>query len=362
MELRDFRPHEHVTLRLSGNLTVIHGPNGSGKTSLLEAAGYLASLSSFRTATTGDLVRAGASCAIVRGEFSTANRTLLVETEIRPAPAKSRARLNRQVVRRAADLAEQLPVLTFQPDDLLVVKGPPSQRRAAIDGAVLSLHPAADAERRRLESCLRQRNALLRQIGHAPGGSLAADDRRSLDIWDDRLGEAAENWARRRRAVVRELEPRLERLFGLLAGVETPVRLSYEPTWLTSGLRAALSESRKEDLLRATTTVGPHRDDLLWELDYLPARTHASQGNQRALSLSLRLALGEAMTESTGEAPLLLLDDVFSELDPQRQQRLLELLPAGQILLATAGAVPPAERPAQMLHMEELAVTGATAP
>ena len=360
LEVTDFRLHKSVALRPSESLTVVHGPNGSGKTSLLEAVGYLASLSSFRGAGSADVIRAGASGAILRGEFAVGDRRLLVETEVRPAGERNRTQVNRQPLRRAAELQAQVPVLTFQPDDLLVVKGSPGARRDAIDGAIVSLHPRTAEDRRRLAVCLRQRNALLRQIGPGRAHGMDADSRRSLDIWDDRLAAAAETWADHRHRAVGELQPRMERLFRQLSGdAAVPVEMSYEPPWLTSGLQVALAEVRGEDLRRSVTTVGPHRDDLDWRLDRLPARTHASQGNQRSLSLALRLALHETMTEASGEPPLLLLDDVFSELDATRQERLLELLPAGQILLATAGEVPPAARPAQVLSIHELPATTA---
>lgn len=310
-------------------------------------------MTSFRGAGTADLVRAGASQAVLRGEFDVAGRRLLVETELRPAAGRNRTQVNRQALRRTAELREQLPVLTFQPDDLLVVKGSPGARRDAIDGAIESRRPRTAEDRRRLAACLRQRNALLRQIG--PGRRMDAGSARSLDIWDDRLAVAGETWAEHRRGAVSELQPRMERLFRELSGDSTSaVEMSYEPSWLAVGLRSALMEARGEDLQRAVTTVGPHRDDLDWRLDRLPARTHASQGNQRCLSLALRLALHQTMTEAAGAPPLLLLDDVFSELDPERQERLLALLPAGQILLATAGEVPPAARPAEVLWVEDL--------
>ena len=309
------------------------------------------------------MVRTGTSGAVLRGEFAVGDRRLLVETEVRPAGGRNRTQVNRQPLRRAAELQEQVPVLTFQPDDLLVVKGSPGARRDAIDDAIVSLHPRHAEDRRRQGACLRQRNALLRQVGGSRERHLDADTRRSLDIWDDRLAAAGETWAQHRRAAVEELRPRMERLFRDLAGDGAiPVGMSYEPPWLVSGLKAALTEARAEDLQRAVTTVGPHRDDLDWRLDRLPARTHASQGNQRCLSLALRLALHETMTESVGAPPLLLLDDVFSELDPARQERLLELLPAGQILLATAGDVPPGARPAQVLAVAELPAARTAAP
>ena len=355
MEASDFRLHESISLDPAEGLTVIRGPNGAGKTSLLEAVGYLASLASFRRAVASDVVRVGADAAIIRGEFSVSGRRLLVEVSIPAAGGRARVQVNRQPLRRAADLQEQLPVLTFQPDDLSIVKGPPSARRDAVDDAIVTLQPRTADERRRLAACLRQRNALLRQAGTLRVARLDDATRRSLDIWDDRLAAAAETWAEHRRRLVGELQPRMQRLFTQLSGGPgTPVGMTYEPQWLRSGLVAALTESRGEDLRRGVTTVGPHRDDIDWSLGDLAARTHASQGNQRGLSLAFRLALHEVLTETAKEPPLLLLDDVFSELDPVRGQRLLELLPAGQILLATAGDIPPAARSARVLSVGDL--------
>ncbi|MCY3785632.1 MAG: DNA replication and repair protein RecF [bacterium] len=353
MQASDFRLHESIEFRPAEGLTVVRGPNGAGKTSLLEAVGYLASLSSFRGAAAADLVRAGAPAAIIRGEFSTGGRRLLVEASV-PVAGRARVQVNRQPLHRAADLCEKLPVLVFQPDDLMIVKGPPAARRDAVDDAVVTLRPRVGEQRRRLTTCLRQRNALLRQAGAAK-----ADDatRRSLDVWDDRLGEAADAWAGHRRWVIGELQPRMERFFGRLTGAAAaPVEMSYEPRWLERGLAAALAESREEDLRRGVTTVGPHRDDIEWRVGPLAARTHASQGNQRSLALAYRLALHEALS-AAGE-PLLLLDDVFSELDAARTERLLELLPAGQTVLATAGDIPPAARPALVVSVSELPAAG----
>lgn len=363
MEASDFRLHERIALRPAEGLTVVRGPNGAGKTSLLEAVGYLASLASFRGAAAADLVRTGAETAVVRGEFSAAGRRLLVEASVPGTGGRGKVQVNRQPLRRAADLQEQLPVLTFQPDDLMIVKGSPGARRDALDEAIVTLEPRRGEERRRLASCLRQRNALLRQVGTARPEQLDDTTRRSLDVWDDRLAASAETWAGRRRRVITELLPRMQRLFGRLSGGATaPVGMSYEPEWLTGGLAGALAAARGEDLRRGVTTVGPHRDDIEWRLDHLPARTHASQGNQRALALAFRLALHEALAEVAAEPPLLLLDDVFSELDPARGQRLLELLPAGQILLATAGDVPAGARPARLLQVADLAAAPARTP
>jgi DNA replication and repair protein RecF len=354
----DFRLYETVSLQPAEGLTVIRGPNGTGKTSLLEAAGYLASLSSFRGATTAELVRTGTASAVVRGEFAAGERRLLVEMRLPSGGGRTRVQVNRQPLRRAADLQEEVHVQAFQPDDLTIVKGPPGARRDAIDDAIVSLRPRAGEERRRLAACLRQRNALLRQAGAGSRGAMDEAAARSLDVWDDRLAAAAEVWAERRTWVVGELAPRLQRLFAELAGDTTArIDMTYAPEWLRAGMTAALAESRSDDLLRAMTTVGPHRDDVEWRLDGLATRTHASQGNQRSLALAFRLAVQEALTEAAGTPPLLLLDDVFSELDPLRQARLLDMLPAGQILLATAGQIPVGARPSQVVSVADLVAT-----
>lgn len=298
---------------------------------------------------------------MLRGEFLAGGRRLLVEVDLPAAGGRVRVQVNRQPLRRAAELQEQLPVLTFQPDDLRIVKGPPAARRDALDEAIVTLRPRTGSERRRLAACLRQRNALLRRPANGRRGAMDETTLRSLEVWDDRLAAAAELWAQHRTWAVEELGPRMQRLFAQLTGREAAaVEMSYQPEWLTKGMTVALAESRSEDLLRAMTTVGPHRDDVEWRLGGLLARTHASQGNQRSLALAFRLAIQEALAEVAGEPPLLLLDDVFSELDPARGERLLDMLPAGQILLATAGEVPAAARPSRVLSVTELVGAGST--
>ena len=300
-------------------------------------------------------MRVGAAAAVLRGEFIVHERRVLVEVTVPAAGGRTQVQVNRQPLRRAADLHEQVQVLVFQPDDLVTVKGPPGGRRDALDDAVVALQPRTAEQRRRLMSCLRQRNALLRQAAVSRRGNIDETTERSLDVWDDRFAAAGETWAHNRRVVLAELEPRMARLFGRLAGTaDGTVSLSYEPGWLASGLAAALAAARSEDLQRAITTVGPHRDDVEWQLNGMAARTHASQGNQRSLSLAFRLAVHEALTDATGEPPLLLLDDVFSELDPPRQERLLALLPPGQILLATTGEIPAGARPDEVLAVNDL--------
>lgn len=288
-----------------------------------------------RGATTETMVRVGAERAVVRAEATRGPRELLIEAEI-AARGRSRIQLNRQPVKRRRDLLEALAVTVFSPDDLVLVKGGPSERRSWLDEAVVGLDSHADALRADVDRILKQRNALLKQAR----GRLDDAAGLTLDVWDDRFVRAGEALAHRRREVLTALEPQIRQAYQDLAGRDLPVGASYQADWSTTGLAAALVDAREADLRRGITTVGPHRDEVVLTLDGLPARTHASQGEQRSLALALRLAVHRAIAERTGESPILLLDDVFSELDESRTEALLAHLPPGQTLLTTAGPLP----------------------
>lgn len=333
--LTDFRSYETAEVSFDPGLTAVLGPNGQGKTNLLEAIAYLATLGSFRGAPTDALVRAGAERAIVRAEAEREGRELLIEAEI-SINGRNRAQLNRQPLRRARDLLGALRVVVFSPDDLSLVKGSPGERRTYLDDTLVALHPRYDQARGDLERILRQRSSLLKQSG----GRLTAEIELTLDVFDAKLVEAGEYLARARRDLVAELEPVLAAAYQAVASDPAPVSAVYEPQWMAGGLAAALVEARRDDLRRGVSTVGPHRDDLDLMLDGLPARTHASQGEQRSLALAMRLAAHEVITRRTDTPPVLLLDDVFSELDPDRSAALLAALPAGQTVLTTASGLP----------------------
>lgn len=347
--LTDFRNHHEADLSLAPGLTVLRGANGAGKTNVLEAVGYLADLSSFRGAGPEALVRQGCDSAVVRGELSRGGRSLLVEAEIRVG-GRSRATLNRQPVRRVTDLREALGVTVFSPDDLELVKGGPSGRRRYLDDALVALHPRNELLRRDVERIVRQRNALLTSAH----GRLTPDVETTLDVWDTKLSVAGEALAGARVALLSQLEPlatkAYEQLAGASAGESGPrVSLTYEASWRTTGLAAALVSARADELRRGVSLVGPHRDDIGLGLAGMTARTCASQGEQRSLALALRLAGHLLVTEETGEPPVLLLDDVFSELDADRGRALLDHLPSGQAILTTTGPVPPGAQPEQEL-------------
>ena len=337
--LTDFRCFEHVQLDLDvTGLTVLRGLNGAGKTSVLEAIGWLATQGSIRGAPREALVRRGAASAVVRAELALEGRVALMEAQI-PDAGTPRMQVNRQPVRRRSQLADTLAVTVFSPEDLQLVQGGPAARRQYLDDVLVSRHARLEATCTAVERILRQRGALLRQSN----GRLDEVTASTLDVWDDRLAEAGTDLAEARAALAEELGPHLSDAYGRLARPAEPVMLGYRRSW-EGDLRTALAAARAEDLRRQHTSVGPHRDDLDIVIGGRPTRTHASQGEQRCIALALRLASHALRREELANPPVLLLDDVFSELDARRSEALVELLPPGQVLLTTAveppGAVP----------------------
>jgi DNA replication and repair protein RecF len=260
---------------------------------------------------------------------------------------RDRVLVNRQPLRRARDLLGVLRVSVFAPDDLVLVKGGPSERRRYLDATLVALAPKYDKLQADVERILRQRNALLRQAG----GRLDGDAALTLDVWDARLVEAGEALAAARADLVDRVLPLLRRAYDELATRPADVDAAYVAPWRAEGLAAALTAARADELRRGVSLVGPHRDDLALSLGGMPSRTHASQGEQRSLALALRLAAHALVTEVSGSAPVLLLDDVFSELDGQRCDALVAHLPPGQALLTTAGAIPHGAEPELVLRI-----------
>jgi DNA replication and repair protein RecF len=349
--LTDFRSYQHAEVAFSPGLTAILGANGQGKTNVLEAIGYLATLGSFRGAPTEALIRAGATTSVVRAVGERDGRELLIEAEL-VAGGRSRVQVNRQRLARARDLLGALRVTVFSPDDLTLVKGGPAERRRYVDDLLVALHPRYDALQSDVDRVLRQRNALLKQC--AGGTRFDAAARTTLDVWNAKFAQAGEALAQARLDLVRRLEPVLASAYGSVASEPSVVvRATYEAPWLSDGLAAALDAVHNDELRRGVTLVGQHRDDVVFELDGLPARTHASQGEQRSLALALRLAGHRVVTDDTGSAPILLLDDVFSELDHDRSDALLMHLPDGQTVLSSAAGLPPEAAPELILRVED---------
>lgn len=369
--LTDFRNYTATRLDLAPGLTALVGANGEGKTNLLEALAWLATLSSFRGVSTEALVRRGAPFAVVRALAEREGRELLVEAQIQPN-GRNRVQVNRQPLRRARDLLGSLRVTVFTPDDLGIVKDGPGARRRFLDDALVSLHPRNDGLRGAVDRTLRQRNALLRQAG----GRLDEAGAFTLDVWDAKLADAGAALVAARLDLLDRMRPVLEATYDALARRPALVAARYEVAWLagdgvagvdpagdgadgpgerrdalTGRLAGALAEARREDVRRGVSTVGPHRDEVLLSIGAAPARTQASQGEQRTLALALRLAVHHVVTAASDSPPVLLLDDVFSELDPDRSAALLANLPDGQTLLTTASSLPVDARPDVVLRL-----------
>lgn len=333
--LRNFRSYSSVELELTTGLCAVIGPNGVGKSNLLEAVAYLALLESFRGAPTDALIRAGEDAAVVRGTVRADDREQLIEAEI-VGNGRNRVQVNRQRLVRSRDLLGAVRITVFSPDDLALIKGGPALRRTLLDQLLVAIDPRNDALRSEFERALRQRNALLKQTR----GRLDEAASLTLEVWDAKLVAAGDELARRRVALVEQLEPIVATAYADVAGTPAPISLRYEAPWRSVGLAAALAEARTDELRRGLTLVGPHRDDLTITLDGLVSRSHSSQGEQRSLALSLRLASHRLVHDVVGTPPVLLLDDVFSELDPDRSAALLRSLPPGQTLLSSAAGLP----------------------
>ncbi|MGI8491695.1 MAG: DNA replication/repair protein RecF [Acidimicrobiales bacterium] len=356
--LADFRNYAAAELEPAREgLTVVTGDNGQGKTSLLEAIGYLATLRSFRGAPPEALIRVGAERAVVRATGRREARELLVEAELQ-AKGRGRVQLNRQPLRRGRDLLGALRATVFTPDDLSLVKGGPQHRREYLDEMLVSLHPRHDATQTELERVLKQRNALLRSatgVGR-PDPNLEP----TLDVWDAKMADAGERLVAAREGLTRALLPLVAGAYAELAvaggrGGQLPgagIGLEYQRSW-TGPLVEALTAARRDDLRRGVTTVGPQRDEVAMTIAAMPARSHGSQGEQRTLALALRLAGHHLVTDRVGTAPVLLLDDVFSELDAARASGLLAALPSGQAVLTTAGDIPAGADPALVLRVRD---------
>lgn len=347
IELTNFRNYSHAAIDLHGGTTAIVGMNGQGKTSLAEAMSYLSTLKSFRGVPNEVLVRDGTETAYVRAEIVHEDgREILVEAELN-RNGRNKVLVNKQRLARTRDLLGVVRSSVFAPGDLDLVYAGPAARRELIDDALVSLSPRNDAVRLEVERIIKQRNVLLKQ-SH---GRLTTDIEMTLDVWDEKFVEAGTRLGEARAAVVARLTPYVVAAYESLAGEPTALDVIYEPEWRRAGLAAALAAARMEDVRRGVSSVGPHRDDVVLHLKGMMAKTHASQGECRTLALALRLAIHQLITEAVGEPPLLVLDDVLSELDPSRCTALLGHMPRGQVVITTAQALPQAAHPDSIIHI-----------
>jgi DNA replication and repair protein RecF len=345
LSLADFRSYASVELPLEPGVTALVGPNGQGKTNLVEAVGYLANLSSHRVAADGPLVRSGAERAVVRGTVVRDGRMLLLEVEINPGKA-NRARINKSPVPRPRDLLGALRTVLFAPEDLALVKGDPTDRRHFLDDLLVARTPRLAGVRADYDRVLKQRNALLKTAGLArrSGGP----DLRTLDVWDTHLSTVGGELLAARLELVEVLRPLVDKSYAAVARGAAAVGIEYVSSLgpgvelvpdrevLAAALSAALAGVRADELDRGITLVGPHRDELAFTLNDLPARGYASHGESWSLALALRLGSYDLLCADGGE-PVLILDDVFAELDSDRRDRLAELVaPAEQVLITAA--------------------------
>jgi DNA replication and repair protein RecF len=362
LELIDFRNYSDIRFDLAGGITAVLGANGQGKTNFAEALGYLATLSSFRGVTNEVLVKKDGGPAILRAQIcDEEGRQSLIEAEIGGpggAAGSSRVFVNRQKLQRSRDLLGTMRVSVFSPDDLIMIKGGPSERRRFMDDVLVSLAIKYDALRRDVDRVLKQRNRLLKQAGGRPDSDALA----TLDVWDAQFAVLGDRFAAARTEMVRRMEPFVAAAYQDLSGqtvsaeAQPVVHLEYHPSWGHRPLLEALIEHRHEDLRRQNSTIGPHRDDLVLGLNQMPARTHASQGEQRCLALALRLGAHRLVAEHVGSVPVLVLDDVLSELDPDRAAALLQSVPAGQVIITSAVPLPESASPDRVIWIKAGAV------
>jgi DNA replication and repair protein RecF len=361
LEVVDFRNHDRAAIDLPTGVSVLVGANGVGKTNLLEAVGYLATLGSHRVGQDASLIRAGAASAVIRAAVRRAGRRLLVDVELRPGTGV-RGRVNGAPVPRARDLLGVVRATVFAPEDLGLVRGDPEERRRFLDTLATQRLPRYHGSRQDYDRVLRQRNTLLRSAG----GRLPASALATLEVWDEKLAVAgAEIWSERLRLVA-ALTPRAELAYQRLAGRDDAVDIAYvssvagsdggldaDPAKLAQLLRERLVADRGREVERGLTLSGPHRDDLSLGLRGLPARTHASHGEAWSLALALRLASHRLLAEE-GEEPVLLMDDVFAELDRQRREHVAEAALAAEQTVVTAAVAEelPPELGATVFHVE----------
>ncbi len=364
LSLTDFRSYHQLDTGLAPGVTVFVGPNGVGKTNIVEAIGYLASLSSHRVSTDKPLIGFSAERALVRGKLVRGVQRTSVEVEINAAGA-NRARINRANPVRARAAAGILKTVLFAPEDLALVKGDPSVRRRYLDEVLVTLVPHQAALRADYERVLKQRNALLKSARAA--GRFSGAHEATLEVWDQHLAETGARLLHARLGLVERLQPHLALAYAQLTDGSKEAAAGYratvaglfddedpdageragelhgaDPAELTRRFLEALVQHRKKELDRGISLVGPHRDELSLMLGPAPAKGYASHGETWSMALALRLASYYLLNEedqTPGATPVLILDDVFAELDTQRRRKLAKIVSGAEQVLVTA-AVP----------------------
>jgi DNA replication and repair protein RecF len=346
LSLHDFRSYPAVEVEIGPGVTSFVGRNGQGKTNLVEAIDYLARLTSHRVSSDAPLVRQGADQAVVRAAVVRDERRAVLEIEINPGRS-NRARVNRSPLPKARELLGLVRAVVFSPEDLALVKGDPSERRRFADDLLVQVSPRYAGTRADYDRVLKQRNSLLKTAGAARRGGASAESALStLAVWDTRLAELGAEIMRRRIQLVEDLTPLVGKAYEAVArgASRDDAMISYRSSFdadgddLEAGLLAAIEARRRDELDRGVSLVGPHRDELVLSLGDLPVKGYASHGESWSFALALRLASYDLL-RAGGDDPILILDDVFAELDTDRRAQLADLVADAEQVLITA-AVP----------------------
>lgn len=346
LSLTDLRSYEQVDCTLQRGVTTFVGRNGQGKTNLVEAIGYIATLGSHRVATDAPLVRTGATQGVIRCEVVNDDRVITIELAINPGSA-NKARVNRSPVPKVRDVLGLLRTVLFAPEDLALVKGDPSDRRKFIDDLLVQRTPRLAGTRSDYERTLKQRNALLKSSSIARR-SAGTEMLRTLEVWDEQLAASGSELISARIALLDDLMYLGRSKYTFISGDESTLLgmeyisslgndvplLADRESWRLAILES-IKNKRREELDRGLTLIGPHRDDILLTLGQMPAKGYASHGESWSIALALRLASFELL-RTDGVDPVLILDDVFAELDVSRRQRLAEQVATATQVLITA--------------------------
>lgn len=370
LSLHEFRSWPTLDVELGAGVTAFVGRNGQGKTNTVEAIDYLSRLSSHRVASDAPLVRQGATQAVARAAVIRDGRRAVLEVEINPGRA-NRARVNGSALPRARDLIGMLRSVVFAPDDLVLVKGDPSDRRRFLDDLLMQAAPRYVGIKTDYDRVLKQRNSLLKSASNARSSMASA--MATLEVWDERLISLGAQMMATRRTLVDDLNPLVAKTYDVVArdARNTEAHIAYRPKLtdeastedeFQAALTAELEARRKDELIRGITLVGPHRDELACQLGDFPVKGYSSHGESWSFALALRLASYESLrTADVGviDDPVLILDDVFAELDESRRASLAELVADAEQVLVTAAVaddIPEALR-GQRLYVADGAIS-----
>jgi DNA replication and repair protein RecF len=360
LSLRDFRNHENLNLTFTSGATTIVGRNGRGKTNIVEAVHYLATLSSHRVSQDAPLIRNGQNTATVLAQVEKHNRQAKVELTIN-YPGTNKVSLNGNQLSKSRDILGLVTTVIFSPEDLDLVKGDPSARRRFIDELSTLLTPKFSNTRSDYERTLKQRNTLLKSLGRRSPSTQA---RATLDAWDEQLIQSGAEIISMRLQNIKRIEPFLTEFGTAISGDTEPLEASYSNRWLPLEVsdkneiidffKTELENRNKDEIDRGVTLVGPHRDDLYIQLSNLPAKGYASHGQSWSIAIALRLAAFKSLREHDDD-PILILDDVFAELDEKRRTRLISIITDVEQTLITAAVLEdiPKGLPSSQLLLED---------